>query len=199
MRIPANISDLEKVHPDFMGFIFYGKSPRYVLEENNQEVIKNLSASIKKVGVFVNETVQNLIAKAHQFDLDLIQLHGGESKDYCDAVKHAGFEVIKVFSVKDRLPLEELSDFESVTDYFLFDTKTVHFGGSGVHFDWRILSDYALDKPYFLSGGIGEGDIIKIRQLHLPQLFALDINSKFENAPGEKNIELIKVFDKALY
>ncbi len=198
MREPENIQELETLRPDFIGFIFYEKSPRYVAVADNQGVISGLDSSIKKVGVFVKEPIESLISLVSEFDLDFVQLHGGEDLDYCKEVKKAGTKIIKVFSVKDQLPLEQIHEFEEVVEYFLFDTKTPEYGGSGLHFDWSILNDYNSDKPFLLSGGIRNEDLDEIMKLDIPQLFALDVNSKYESAPGVKNIELIKELDKAL-
>ncbi|MCR9250941.1 MAG: phosphoribosylanthranilate isomerase [bacterium] len=198
MREPENIQELETLRPDFIGFIFYEKSPRYVAVADNQGVISGLDSSIIKVGVFVKEPIESLMSLVSEFDLDFVQLHGGEDLDYCTEVKKAGIKIIKVFSVKDQLPLEQIHEFEEVVEYFLFDTKTPEYGGSGRHFDWSILKDYNSDKPFLLSGGIKNEDLDEIMKLDIPQLFALDVNSKYESAPGVKNIELIKELDKAL-
>lgn len=198
MREPENIQELETLQPDFIGFIFYEKSPRYMAVADNQSVISGIDTSIKKVGVFVKEPIESLISKVSEFDLDFVQLHGGEDLDYCNEVRNAGIKIIKVFSVKDQLPLEQIHEFEEVVEYFLFDTKTPDYGGSGLHFDWNILNDYNSDKPFLLSGGIRNEDLVEIMKLDIPQLFALDVNSKYESAPGLKNIELIKELDKAL-
>lgn len=198
MREPENIQELETLRPDFIGFIFYEKSPRYMAIADNRKTISGIDSSIKKVGVFVKEPIESLISKVSEFDLDLVQLHGGEDLDYCKEVKKSGIKIIKVFSVKDQLPLEQIQEFEEVVAFFLFDTKTPDYGGSGSHFDWSILNHYNSDKPFLLSGGIKNEDLDEIMKLDIPQLFALDVNSKYESAPGVKNIELIKELDKAL-
>lgn len=198
MREPENIQELETLGPDFIGFIFYEKSPRYVAVADNQGIISRIDTSINKVGVFVNEPIESLFSTVTEFDLDYVQLHGGEDLDYCKEVEKAGVKIIKVFSVMDQLPLAQIQEFEEVVEYFLFDTKTPEYGGSGRHFDWNILNDYNSDKPFLLSGGIKNEDLDEIMKLDIPHLFALDVNSKYESAPGVKNIELIKELDKAL-
>ena len=198
MKNPQNINEAAQLNPDFMGFIFYKKSPRYLVNEPNMDSIQSIDRSIQTVGVFVNEPIESLESLVNTYQLDFVQLHGGESIDYCSKVKSLGIKLIKVFSVEDSIPMEEIKFYKEVVDYFLFDTKTPQYGGSGAHFDWSILEDYNLDVPFFLSGGIKLEDLETIKNLELPMLFAIDVNSKFETAPGLKNIELLRELDKAL-
>jgi phosphoribosylanthranilate isomerase len=193
MKYPDNILEVGALLPDYMGFIFWEKSSRYF-----DGVIPDLPKSIKKVGVFVNETAEIILAKAQKYDLQAIQLHGHESVAFCqdlrENLKQVQIEIIKVFSVDDDFDFEVLKPFEAVCDYFLFDTKGKLPGGNGTTFDWKVLEKYPSSKPFFLSGGIGieEMDAVKeITKTNLP-LYAIDINSKFEIEPGLKNIELCK-------
>ncbi|MFV8359866.1 phosphoribosylanthranilate isomerase [Flavobacterium sp. LS1P3] len=193
MKYPDNILEVGALLPDYMGFIFWEKSSRYF-----DGVIPDLPKSIKKVGVFVNETAEIILAKAQKYDLQAIQLHGHESVAFCqdlrENLKQVQIEIIKVFSVDDDFDFEVLKPFEAVCDYFLFDTKGKLPGGNGTTFDWKVLEKYPSSKPFFLSGGIGieEMDAVKeITKTNLP-LYAIDLNSKFEIEPGLKNIELCK-------
>lgn len=191
MKYPENILEVSELLPDYMGFIFWEKSSRFFDGE-----ILNLPKSIQKVGVFVNETLEEIISKIKKYDLNLIQLHGNESITFCESLKEEKVKIIKVFSVNDDFDFSILEPFETVCDYFLFDTKGKLPGGNGIVFDWKVLEKYPSTKPFFLSGGIGINEIESIQELlktNLP-IHAIDINSKFEIEPGLKNIQLLKDF-----
>ncbi len=193
MKYPDNILEVGTLLPDYMGFIFWEKSARYF-----DGVIPDLPKSIKKVGVFVNENTEVILAKAQKHDLQAIQLHGQESVAFCqdlrENLKQAQIEIIKVFSVDDAFDFEVLKPFEAVCDYFLFDTKGKLPGGNGTTFDWKVLEKYPSSKPFFLSGGIGMEEMEAVNEIlktNLP-LYAIDVNSKFEIEPGLKNIQLCR-------
>jgi phosphoribosylanthranilate isomerase len=191
MKYPDNILEVSQLLPDYMGFIFWKKSSRFFDSE-----IPNLPKSIQKVGVFVNDTLEEIITKIKKYDLNLIQLHGNESVAFCESLKDEKVKIIKVFSVNDDFDFSILEPFETVCDYFLFDTKGKLPGGNGIVFDWKVLEKYPSTKPFFLSGGIGIDEIQSIQELlktDLP-IHAIDINSKFEIEPGLKNIQLLKDF-----
>ncbi|SHM38859.1 phosphoribosylanthranilate isomerase [Flavobacterium xinjiangense] len=194
MKYPDNILEVGSLLPDYMGFIFWEKSARYF-----DGVIPNLPKSIKKVGVFVNETTEVILAKAIKYDLQAIQLHGHESVEFCLNLKNeldSKIEIIKVFSVDDDFDFEVLKPFEAVCDYFLFDTKGKLPGGNGTTFDWKVLEKYPSSKPFFLSGGIGIEELEAVKEIsktNLP-LYAIDVNSKFEIESGLKNIEKLNSF-----
>ncbi|WP_410503656.1 phosphoribosylanthranilate isomerase [Flavobacterium sp. LB2P53] len=192
MKYPDNIIEIGSLLPDYMGFIFWEKSARYF-----DGVIPNLPKSIKKVGVFVNERTEVILAKTNKHDLQAIQLHGHESVAFCQELKNKidrKIDIIKVFSVDDSFDFEELKPFETVCDYFLFDTKGKLPGGNGTTFNWKVLEKYPSSKPFFLSGGIGIDEMSAINEIsktNLP-LYTIDVNSKFEIEPGLKNIQLCK-------
>ena len=188
MKYPENIIEVSEILPDFLGFIFWEKSSRYFDGE-----IPEIPKSIKKVGVFVDATLEEIGFKIKKYDLDVIQLHGNENPEFCEKLKKDNIEIIKVFSINDDFDFSLLKPFESVCDYFLFDTKGKLPGGNGIIFNWQILKQYKLTKPFFLSGGIGLDEIENIKKLNLP-IYAIDVNSKFEIEPGLKNIELLKNF-----
>ncbi|CAM3456869.1 phosphoribosylanthranilate isomerase [Flavobacterium chungbukense] len=195
MKYPENILEVGSLLPDYMGFIFWEKSARYF-----DGTIPELIKTIKKTGVFVNETVENIAAKINKYDLQAVQLHGKESVDFCASLKEkidSKIEIIKVFSVGEDFDFESLKPFEAVCDYFLFDTKGKLPGGNGTTFDWKILENYKSEKPFFLSGGIGIEEIPAIKNLKLP-IYAIDVNSKFEIEPGLKNKNLLRKFQKTL-
>lgn len=197
MKQAANIAAVAELQPDYLGFIFYQKSPRFI-PEVSAELIKYVPSTIKTTGVFVNEDVQ--IVKQHiiKYNLKAIQLHGNEGFIYCKELKLAGVEVIKAFGVDENFDFEKLSVYLNVVEYFLFDTQTPAHGGSGKVFDWGLLQNYKFEKPYFLSGGIDLLHTSAIKQIIDPRLYALDVNSKFELEPGLKDIEKLKEFFKEM-
>ena len=196
MKYLENIQEVAALQPDYLGFIFYEKSKR-----NFEGVIPVISKSIKKTGVFVNASTDEVIAKINLYDLQTVQLHGDESVGFCKELRSQFFnsielEIIKVFGIKDEFNFDTLKPYLGVVDYFLFDTKGKERGGNGVAFNWNILEKYPFTKPFFLSGGIGleqQEEIHQIRKTDLP-IYALDVNSKFENKQGFKKIEDLKKF-----
>ena len=183
----AQLSGLE---PDYLGFIFYPKSPRHF-----QGSIKGLIPEVKRVGVFVNEQPEIILELLEKHNLDVIQLHGEESVQQCELLAGKA-EVWKVFGVDSDFDFQRLSPYLSTVDKFLFDTKSEARGGTGISFDWEKLQEYPYNKPFILSGGIGpeHADEIKELKQSLPQMQGIDINSRFEIEPGQKDIELIKRF-----
>ena len=184
MKYPENILEVSQLLPDFLGFIFWEKSSRFFDGE-----IPEIPKSIKKVGVFVNATLEEINSKIKKYDLNVIQLHGNESDLFCFELKSKisnHIQIIKVFSANDAFDFSVLEPFENACDYFLFDTKGKLPGGNGITFNWQILEKYHSRKPFFLSGGIGLDEIEKIKNLNLP-IYAIDVNSKFEIEAGLKN------------
>ena len=196
LKFKSNILGLSKLEPDYMGFVFWEKSKRLVIGST-----PNLSQTkIKKTGVFVNADFEKIKNKVNVHKLKAIQLHGLESPEFCEKIKDLGVEIIKAFSIDENFNFNVLEKYELCSDYFLFDTKGKSPGGNGISFDWEILRNYKYEKKFFLSGGISIESINaikKIKKLSLP-LFCVDINSRFELNPGEKNIELIKSFKNRL-
>ena len=196
MRDPENIREISTLQPDFMGFIFFPKSPRNVSDEiTNEQLPAN---GVKKVGVFVNEVPDIVKEKAATYQLDLLQLHGNESPAYCEAMKNDGYSIIKVFSVGNEFNFANLEAYLPFVDYFLFDTKGKYYGGNGEVFNWEILNNYHLEKPFFLSGGIDEQNVEQIDKIKNPWLFAIDVNSKFEISPALKDVERVKKLKEKL-
>ena len=192
MKYPDNILEVGSLLPDYMGFIFWEKSARYFDGE-----IPELPKSIRKTGVFVNESIRVIEEKIAKYNLQAVQLHGQESVEFCRELKTkfgTSIEIIKVFSADENFDFNILKPFENVCDYFLFDTKGKLPGGNGTTFDWRILKKYPSTKPFFLSGGIGIEELDSLKEIlktNLP-LYAIDINSKFEIEPGLKNTSLCR-------
>ncbi|WP_246029471.1 phosphoribosylanthranilate isomerase [Pedobacter nototheniae] len=195
MRLAANIVAVAELQPDYMGFIFYEKSPRFI-SDVSAELIKYIPAEIKTTGVFVDEDIEKVKQKVASYNLKAVQLHGNESVDYCNELHTAfnGLEIIKAFGVDDDFDFSITIPYENSVDYFLFDTKTKAHGGSGKTFSWRLLDQYKGNKPYFLSGGIDLEHTNDLKNIRDSRLYALDINSKFELEPGLKNADKIKKF-----
>lgn len=196
MKDPENIKGLIDLRPNFIGFIFYPKSPRYS-SDFDADLISRIPISIKKVGVFVNENESTVLSIANKYGLEYIQLHGDEDVEYVKYLKSKGLKIIKVFRMMDSLPVSAKA-FDGEVDYFLFDTATPNYGGSGRHFDWNILKNYNLETPFLLSGGIELGDVEKIKSLDIDKLAGIDVNSRFEIEPGLKNLALIKELIEAI-
>ena len=194
MRDLGNIRELIKLKPDYIGFIFYDKSPRYIGEKIDDEILDAIPPSIKKVGVFVNASERKMKNIVVQNGLNMIQLHGNESPEICQIMRLSGVEVIKAFSVDESFDFHSINSYQECCGYFLFDTKTPGYGGSGKQFNWSLLDKYAFTKPVFLSGGIGVEDAEKIVQLNNKDIKVIDINSRFETEPGLKDIEAIQKF-----
>jgi phosphoribosylanthranilate isomerase len=195
MRDRQNILEVSELEPDYMGFIFYAASPRYV---GDDFTVPEISSATKRVGVFVNAETDVMLRKVLDNKLDYIQLHGTESPEQCRELKNEGIRVIKVFSVDDRMDFEITEAYQNVVDYFLFDTKGKFYGGNARTFDWNMLSRYNQKIPFFLSGGISPEHIKKIRRLNLPALEVIDINSGVEVRPAFKDVSKIKAMKAEL-
>ncbi len=190
---------LEAIGVHYIGFIFYPASKRYVLANLSLNDLANFKpVNAKKVGVFVNEPLEQLLSIVESAGLDMVQLHGDEDAEYCARVKKQ-VTVVKVFRVGGALP--KFEEYETVADYFLFDTDSKMYGGTGQHFNWELIKGANISKPYFLSGGIGPNDIQGVQIMEQTKagktLAALDLNSQFELEPGIKNLEKIKTFINA--
>ena len=189
-----NFSELKKYHIDYFGFIFYKKSPRYILNNPDHAFIKNIK---NKVAVFVDENIDTVISTLEKYDFSYVQLHGNESSDYCMKLKKKGIKIIKSYLIKNEEDLKTIKmDLDSV-DYLLFDYKSDNYGGSGKTFDWKILNNKVYNKPFFLSGGLSLNNINNIKMIDDNKIpYGLDLNSKFEISPGLKDVEKIsKLFN----
>ena len=210
-----NVEAVASLNPAYLGFIFYDKSPR-----NFNGDIPEMPDSIKKVGVFVDSELAEVVEKVAEYGLNMVQLHGGESPEYCTKLKShieqgeksrdeisqslhsfrndSSVEIIKVFSIKDEFDFTVLEPYEPVCDYFLFDTKGALPGGNGYAFDWSVLDGYPSNKPFFLSGGIGMNELEKLQEFSKSDAsrfcHAIDVNSRFEIEPGLKHIEELEKF-----
>jgi phosphoribosylanthranilate isomerase len=193
MKFPENIRAVARLHPDFMGFIFYPKSPRYA-EPLNVSVLNELPPEIGKIGVFVNEKLDQILATVYKYHLDGVQLHGSEMVKMCNQLHDTGLLVIKAFPVAEAYNFKVMKRYEKSCDYFLFDAQTPIYGGAGQKFDWQLLENYKEKTPFLLSGGISIEDLEDINKIQHPAFAGVDLNSRFEISPGLKNVELLSNF-----
>lgn len=198
MKVPSNIEMVADLQPDYMGFIFYKGSKRYVADLSAY-FVKNLPSNIKRTGVFVDEELSTVVERVLEYGLHAVQLHGSEPANYCAELKSLlDIEVIKAFGIDEQFDFDKLEEYSASVDYFLFDTQTPEHGGSGRTFNWDLLKKYLLDKPYFLSGGIDLESIDEINRIKDVRFYAVDINSKFELEPGLKDIDKLIDFKNML-
>ncbi len=205
MRIKVcGMTQIEQVHAleeagiDFAGFIFYHKSPRYVVGKIQPEDLAKSKLKINKVGVFVNASYEEVMQYVEEYGLYMVQLHGDESPRFCEKLSEQ-IPVIKVFRIKEGDNIDwKIREFHNVSDLYLFDTDWANYGGSGKKFNWNILEEAQISKPFLLSGGIGLDDADTIKAFaggkHQKQLFAVDVNSRFETSPGVKDLEKVRQF-----
>ena len=207
MGTSENILEMSRLDPDYLGFIFFEKSPR-----NFSGEIPQLPENIQKTGVFVNASIDFILEKIKKYQFKAIQLHGDESVEFCTELKEKldskslHPELIKVFSVKEDFNFNSLKEYEGIVDYFLFDTGGKNRGGNGIPFNWELLHEYPLKTPFILSGGIGLEEAEKIKEFqqvlaennksHL--FYGIDVNSRFEVRPGIKNFSKLKEFKDIL-
>jgi phosphoribosylanthranilate isomerase len=197
MRDADNIKELAALKPDFMGFIFYDKSPRFVADELDVELLNSLPKEIKKVGVFVNASMENILLTVRKYNLNYVQLHGNEMPEFCKSLKLKGVNIIKAFRIDNSFIFSMLNNYKPHVDFFLFDTKGEQMGGTGVPFDWQLLKKYDGEKPYFLAGGIDLNNAEAVENL-IPKPYSIDVNSKFEIKPAFKDMEAVEaLFNKA--
>ena len=191
MRDPENLEQLCALAPEFVGFIFYSRSKRFVGSSPDSALFQIPGPKIKKVGVFVNEEISRVSLAIQKHKLEVVQLHGGESVEYCQRL--AG--EVQVLKVLD--PYEQqtgLENYAGAVNFFLFDTPGEGYGGTGRKFDWSLLKEISSPVPFLLSGGIAPGDAGNIRNIDHKQLLGIDLNSRFELAPGQKDIQALEEF-----
>jgi len=197
MKFPENIMEIAALQPDYFGFIFYDKSPRYVINK-----LPEINSNIKKVGVFVNAEYSDIIQKAKDYQLDFVQLHGEESPEFCKKIEQNSLKVIKAFNLSNDFNFSILKKYINSCSHFLFDTKGAAYGGNGQVFDWQLLENYHLEKTYFLSGGIGLENATYLNKFLKNEIakncIAIDLNSRFEIEPGLKNKTTLKEFIQLL-
>ena len=211
MRDAQNIREVSQLGVDMIGMIFYPKSPRYVEMQSShagiipdyvKEDINIKSAkSPARVGVFVDDMVQNIVTRVVNYRLDYVQLHGNEPREMCENLRltldpdiRPGIKIIKAISVSDASDIQKYKEYVGAVDLFLFDTKCKTVGGSGQQFDWQVLEQYDGEVPFLLSGGIGPEDASRLHAFHHPKCIGIDLNSRFEIEPGVKDAEKLKGF-----
>lgn len=211
MRDAQNIREVSQLGVDMIGMIFYPKSPRYVeMQSSHAGIIpdyakENINIKSSKtparVGVFVDDMVQNIVTRVVNYHLDYVQLHGNEPREMCENLRltldpdiRPGIKIIKAISVSDASDIQKYKEYVGAVDLFLFDTKCKTVGGSGRQFDWQVLEQYDGEVPFLLSGGIGPEDASRLHAFHHPKCIGIDLNSRFEIKPGVKDVEKLKGF-----
>ena len=211
MRDAQNIREVSQLGVDMIGMIFYPKSPRYVeMQSSHAGIIPDYakediniksSKSPARVGVFVDDMVQNIVTRVVNYHLDYVQLHGNEPREMCENLRltldpdiRPGIKIIKAISVSDASDIQKYKEYVGAVDLFLFDTKCKTVGGSGQQFDWQVLEQYDGEIPFLLSGGIGPDDASRLHAFHHPKCIGIDLNSRFEIEPGVKDVEKLKGF-----
>jgi phosphoribosylanthranilate isomerase len=198
MREADNLEQVCELGPDFVGYIFFKASARYVGEQPDEALFSIPGDKISRVGVFVNEPILSVRSKLSKGWLDVVQLHGTESPKYCKSLVNEGIHVIKAIGPDHILSDGRLEEYYGVVHYFLFDTAGEGHGGTGRKFDWSLLEKYSLPVPFLLSGGVGPEDGQLVRSLDHLLLRGVDVNSRFEDAPGRKNIKELEGFIKEI-
>ena len=215
MRDAQNIREVSQLGVDMIGMIFYPKSPRYVeMQSSHAGIIPDYakediniksSKSPARVGVFVDDMVQNIVTRVVNYHLDYVQLHGNEPREMCENLRltldpdiRPGIKIIKAISVSDASDIQKYKEYVGAVDLFLFDTKCKTVGGSGQQFDWQVLEQYDGEVPFLLSGGIGPDDASRLHAFHHPKCIGIDLNSRFEIEPGVKDVEKLKGFLNAM-
>jgi phosphoribosylanthranilate isomerase len=190
------LEELSKIGIDYAGFIFYEQSSRYILDKITGKELRDANLSLEKVGVFVNASEEEIMKQVEEYDLQIVQLHGDETAGFCNRISDH-IKVIKAFRLSNTVTNIDwlVKEYQEACDYYLFDNgSTGLYGGTGEKFDWNILSNSNVSKPFFLSGGISIGDIEKLKSFEHQWFYGVDINSKFETEPGIKNLDLLREF-----
>ena len=196
MRDPQSIREIGALRPDYMGFVFYPPSPRFA-GRLDPDALAALPASIRRTGVFVDASREEVEAAVVRYGLAAVQLHGRETPELCARLRER-CEVIKAFGIAGAEDLRAVRKYEEVCDLLLFDTRTPAHGGSGRRFDWETLRAYDGRLPFLLSGGIGPEDAGRVRNFSHPRYAGVDLNSRFETSPGCKDAEAVKNFIKSI-
>ncbi len=194
LREKQNIHVVAGLGADLLGFNFYPMSPRFASDHLEPDDLEGLPATVEKTGIFVNAGIHEVYDLCRKYNLDLAQLHGDESPTVCEELSGMGIPVIKAFRVDKDTDFRRMETYTAVTRYFLFDTPSKIFGGSGAQFDWTLLEAYSLAHPFFLGGGIGPEDAEAILSFRHPSFEGVDVNSKFEVSPGLKDTGLLRTF-----
>ena len=198
MKYPDNISALSDIKPDYMGFIFYPPSKRFIGLDFQKSDLNVIDKEINKTAVFVNAHLHEVVEFGNLYGFKFIQLHGSETPEFCEQLREQGFKIIKAFGIDEDFDFKTIESYVNSVDFFLFDTKTKEYGGSGQVFNWQVLDNYHLEKPFLLSGGLSLDNLASIKKIENPYFYGVDLNSKFEIEPGLKDIEKLELAFKIL-
>jgi len=192
---PGNIIEVVQLQPDMIGMVFFSGSKRCVIDPRQLDFLNEIQDRPLMVGVFVDPGLEDIRQVLKILKLDAIQLHGSEPPSLCESLHNEGYIIIKAFGIRPGFDFLDLEKYRGTADYFLFDTADPDYGGTGRSFDWELLGGYHGETPFLLSGGISPGTLTF--PYHV-QFAGIDLNSRFENEPGIKNIELLKVYLKQI-
>ena len=199
MRESQNIKDVLALKPNYMGFIFYAQSKRFADEVLDKKLLASFPDTTEKVGVFVNADEPYIRDKVAKYGLEMLQLHGTESPEFCQKLRTDHLKVMKAFAIDESFDFTCIAPYVETCDYFLFDTKAPSgYGGHGKKFDWTLLDHYKDDVPFLLAGGIDLESIAKVKALEHPVFMGIDVNSKFEQSPALKDVGMLKLLKKEL-
>lgn len=198
LREDENVKAIAALRPQWMGFIFSPASPRYFLAANKKASLGELEPAIKRVGIFVNEGLEEILRLNKLYKFDYVQLHGNEGVDFCRQLQQHGIAIIKAFRIDNNFDFSKVNGFAPYVELFLFDTAGKRYGGNGVQFNWELLNDKRFSKPFLLSGGIGPEDAKHVKLFRHPDMIGVDVNSRFEISPGLKNVEALKLFQQQI-
>lgn len=201
MRDAQNIREIDAIEGvDMIGLIFWDGSKRYVAQKPEY-----LPVNAMRAGVFVDEEIEEVVAKVKEYELGIVQMHGDENLAYVSELRKALVsadvkmpKIVKAIPVSSRSSVLKAMMWDGYVDGILFETPTNGFGGSGVSFDWSLLSSYRARTPFFLTGGIGPLSLEALKEFSHPEWIGVDLNSKFETAPGVKDVEAVRQFVKEL-
>lgn len=199
MKYDENSLAVSTGAPDYMGFIFYPGSPRCAIDTLDAKTVKRISQGVSPIGVFVNESIEQIISICKEYGISFVQLHGDETPAFCVAIRESHLRIIKAFQIDEEFSFAALEPYASLVDLFLFDTRSNQRGGSGRKFDWSLLDKYKGGVPFILSGGISSTDVEAVSKIRHPSLHGIDINSQFETSPGFKDVALVSEFIKNLH
>lgn len=198
LRENENVKAIAALKPQWMGFIFHSASPRYFLNAKNQTDLLSIPSSIKKVGVFVNASADEINRVQELYNLDYVQLHGDESVDFCKQLHINGIKIIKAFRINEEFDFTIAGSYSPFVEHFLFDASGKEYGGNGIVFNWDLLKNKRFSKPFLLSGGIGMEQVVALKSFPHPDVIGVDINSRFEISPGFKDVAGIQLFQQQI-
>lgn len=198
LREDENVKAIAALQPQWLGFIFHSASPRYFMSAKNPVDLLSIPLSFKKVGVFVNSTIDEVVRLHKLYSLDYTQLHGDENADFCKQLQMNGIKIIKAFRINESFDFASVDSYLPFVELFLFDASGKEYGGNGITFNWELLKNKRFSKPFLLSGGIGLEQVEALKSFDHPDLAGVDVNSRFESSPGLKDVLAVQLFQQQI-